>query len=115
MRVDHIQLAIPAGAETRCRPFWHAAGFAEIEKPAALRARGGLWLRQGGVEVHLGVDPNFTPATKAHPGLATADLDPLAEALTTLGAPVDWDTAITHRRRFFTQDPVGNRIEFLED
>ena len=115
MRVDHIQLAIPKGSEARCRPFWLALGFTEQDKPEALRSRGGLWLRCGAVDLHLGVDPIFTPATKAHPGLATATLDALATALTTLGAPVQWDSTIPTRRRFFTQDPVGNRIEFLED
>ncbi len=115
MRIDHIQLAIPAGSEDRCRPFWLAAGFAEIPKPAALQARGGLWLRLGSVELHLGVDPAFVPATKANPGLATPGIDALAQALYALDADVLWDSALTDRRRFFTADPVGNRIEFLED
>ncbi len=114
MQIDHIQLAIPAGSEARCRPFWAAAGFTELPKPAALQARGGLWLRCGQAELHLGVDPAFTPATKAHPGFATADLDTLAKALTDHGAKLTWDTTIPTRRRFFTTDPVGNRIEFLE-
>lgn len=115
MKVDHIQLAIPKGSEDLCRPFWLALGFDELEKPDALKPRGGLWLCCGAVELHLGVDPAFTPATKAHPGLATTMLDALAKALTAQGAPVQWDKAIPTRRRFFTQDPVGNRIEILED
>ena len=115
MRVDHIQLAIPKGSEDLCRPFWAALGFAEVPKPEGLAGRGGLWLEQGGVALHLGVDPAFTPATKAHPGLAVPDLAPVVTALTALGAPVHWDQAIANRRRFFTTDPVGNRIEFLED
>ena len=114
MRIDHIQLAIPAGSEDRCRPFWLSLGFVETPKPEGLAGRGGLWLRHGPVELHLGVDPAFTPATKAHPGLAVPDLDPLVTALRDQKAPVLWDDAIANRRRFFTSDPVGNRIEFLE-
>jgi hypothetical protein len=39
----------------------------------------------------------------------------MAKALTALGASVLWDETIVGRRRFFTTDPAGNRIEFLED
>ena len=31
------------------------------------------------------------------------------------GAPVEFDHAIAGLRRFYTADPVGNRIEFLEE
>jgi len=34
-------------------------------------------------------------------------------ALTTAGAAVAWDDRIPGRRRFFTSDPWGNRIELL--
>jgi hypothetical protein len=37
----------------------------------------------------------------------------LAGALTTAGAAVAWDDRIAGRRRFFTSDPWGNRIELL--
>lgn len=30
------------------------------------------------------------------------------------GHPVRWDDAIPGRRRFFTDDPVGNRLEFVD-
>ena len=114
MRVEHIQLAIPKGTERLCRPFWLKLGFVELPKPEGLAGRGGLWFRNGAVELHLGVDPAFAPATKAHPGLAVPELDPLARALADIGAPVEWDAAIGGRRRFFTKDPVGNRLEFQE-
>ncbi|MEO8242696.1 MAG: glyoxalase [bacterium] len=113
LQIDHIQLAIPKGSEDRCRPFWLALGFVELDKPEPLQARGGLWLRCGQVELHLGVDPDFTPATKAHPGFATTDLDGIAKALTARDVRLIWDHSIPDRRRFFTTDPVGNRLEFL--
>ncbi|HHS88850.1 MAG TPA: glyoxalase [Rhodobacteraceae bacterium] len=114
-RLDHIQLAIPAGAERACRAFWSGClGFDELKKPKALRPRGGAWFVRDGVEVHLGVDPAFAPAKKAHPAFAATDLDAVAAALSGAGHPVRWDDAISGRRRFFTDDPVGNRIEFLE-
>lgn len=115
MRIDHFQLAIPAGSEDICRPFWHAAGFVEVEKPVALQGRGGLWFAWQSAAVHLGVDPAFTPATKAHPGFAVSNPDCRAKALDATDHTIDWDSAIAGRERFFTKDPVGNRIEFLED
>ncbi len=114
-RIDHIQLAIPAGAEDACRTFWSGIlGFEELEKPEALRTRGGAWFACNGVEVHLGVEAGFAPAKKAHPAFAVSGLDDLADALARAGHPVRWDEAIQNRRRFFTDDPAGNRIEFLE-
>jgi hypothetical protein len=115
MRIDHIQMAIPEGTEDRCRPFWLALGFVELEKPEGLAGRGGIWFCKGQVELHLGVDPAFSAATKAHPGFAVSCLDALVKTISAVGAPVIWDESIAGRRRFFTTDPVGNRIEFLED
>ena len=71
-------------------------------------------LRSGAVELHLGIDPDFRPARKAHPAFRVADLDRLAERLGAAGRTVRWDEPIGGRRRFFTDDPVGNRLEFIE-
>ncbi|WP_233193146.1 VOC family protein [Acidimangrovimonas sediminis] len=114
MRLDHVQLAIPAGAEDLCRPFYAGIlGLEEMAKPDALAGRGGGWFRGAGMELHLGVDTDFRPAKKAHPGLVTDELEALAERLGAAGYPVRWDAAIEGRRRFFTEDPVGNRIEII--
>ena len=55
--VDHVQVAMPAGAEAKALAFFSdLLGLAEREKPAALAARGGAWfalpdgrLRLGGI------------------------------------------------------------------
>ncbi len=114
MKLDHIQLAIPADTEDACRKFWgDLLGFGELTKPAALQARGGAWFTSGSVEIHLGVEAGFTPAKKAHPAFRVPDLDGLADRLASAGHPIRWDDAIAGRRRFFTDDPVGNRVEFI--
>jgi catechol 2,3-dioxygenase-like lactoylglutathione lyase family enzyme len=116
MRLHHIQLAIPAGSEPECRRFYgEILGWREIEKPEALKARGGLWFSVGDHEVHFGVEAEFRPAHKAHPAFAVAELDVVAGRLRNAGAPVEFDTAIPGVRRFYTSDVVGNRIEFVED
>lgn len=114
MKIDHIQLAILAKTEDTHRAFWVALlGFTELEKPDALKPRGGAWFASDDVEVHLGVDHDFTPAKKAHPAFRVAGLDVLADRLAKAGSPVRFDDAINGRRRFFTEDPAGNRIEFI--
>ncbi|MER5635857.1 VOC family protein [Kitasatospora sp. NPDC002227] len=114
-RLHHVQLDIPAGAEDRCREFWGGVlGLAELTKPPVLAARGGCWFGGGGVEVHLGVVPEFAPSPKAHPGILVDGLDALAERLTAHGLPVTWDDNFPGYRRFHSADPFGNRLEFLE-
>jgi catechol 2,3-dioxygenase-like lactoylglutathione lyase family enzyme len=116
MRLHHVQLAIPAGSERACRQFYcDTLGWRELDKPPALAARGGLWLSVGGHELHLGVEEDFRPARKAHPAFAVANLDAVAERLRRAGAPVMFDDAIPGLRRFYTEDAVGNRIEFLAE
>ena len=90
-------------------------GLEEVPKPPTMAGRGGLWLRLGEIELHLGVDPDFRPAGKAHPGLHWDGVVGLAEALTAVGHEIRWDEGIPGRRRFHTLDPFGNRLEFLED
>lgn len=113
--LDHIQIAIPKDGEAKARAFWcEGLGLAEIKKPEALKARGGLWLSLAGSELHLGVEEGFTPARKAHPGFAVDDIDTIAARITATGQSPRWDDTIESRRRFFAEDPFGNRLEFLQ-
>ena len=113
--LHHVQLAIPPGSEAECRRFWSTVlGCAEIEKPPDLRRRGGCWFRAGATEIHLGVEADFRPAVKAHPGFLVENIHGLARLLEAAGVPVDWDGAFPGFERFFCQDPFGNRLEFLE-
>ena len=113
--LHHVQLAIPAGAENLCRQFWgDVLGMTELDTPTVLAARGGCWFRGGGLEVHLGVEEDFRPARKAHPGILVTSLDGLAQRLTEGGHEVTWDDNFPGHRRFYAFDKLGNRLEFLE-
>lgn len=114
LRLDHVQLAIAPGSEPACRAFYVGAlGMTEVAKPAELAGRGGLWVRSGEVELHLGVEQDFRPARKAHPGIVVRDVDALGARLEAAGYAPTWDAAIPGVRRFFAADPLGNRLEFI--
>lgn len=113
-QIHHVQLAIPAGGEGACRRFWgEVLGMTELPKPPALAARGGCWFG-GGIEVHVGVEPDFAPARKAHPGIAVQGLRDLAARLQAGGTAVTWDDEMPGYDRFYADDPFGNRLEFLQ-
>ena len=117
--LDHVQIAAPAGCEAEARRFFgELLGLAELEKPEPLRARGGAWFALAdGRQLHIGVEDPFAPSRKAHPALAVAseaELDALAARLLEAGSPVAWDEALRGTRRFYTEDPWGNRIELLQ-
>jgi catechol 2,3-dioxygenase-like lactoylglutathione lyase family enzyme len=113
VKLDHVQVAAPPGCEAEARAFYgRLLGLAELPKPAALAARGGVWFEP----LHVGVQEDFAPARKAHPALVVGDdvaLSALAERLTLAGVPVHWDMEVPGVARFFTEDPWGNRLELL--
>jgi catechol 2,3-dioxygenase-like lactoylglutathione lyase family enzyme len=113
--LDHVQLAMPRGQEERVRAFYRdVLGLEEMPKPLPMRQDGGAWFRSGGVELHLGVDADFRPARRAHPALRVDDLERIAERCQSEGFSVRWDQRYPGRRRFFVDDPFGNRIEILQ-
>ena len=114
--LDHVQVAAPAGCETDARRFFgDVLGLLEIEKPEPLRQRGGVWFSLGAQQLHVGVEEPFSPARKSHPALSVqaSELDALATRMATAGADVVLDDALPGTRRFFSQDPWGNRIELV--
>ena len=113
--LHHVQLALPPGGEDACRTFYvDVLGMTEVQKPPVLAARGGLWLRTDRLELHLGVEEDFRPQRKAHPGIVVSDLDAVAERLVRHGRRVTWDDDFPGMRRFYTEDDHGNRLEFLQ-
>ncbi|MDN5893445.1 MAG: VOC family protein [Nocardioides sp.] len=125
MRLHHVQVSCPPGAESGARRFYaEGLGMTEVAKPVALAARGGCWFRayddRGAVaaEIHVGVEDPFMPARKAHPALLLNDegeLETVGARLEELGFEVDWTERHTFEghQRFHTRDAAGNRVEVL--
>jgi catechol 2,3-dioxygenase-like lactoylglutathione lyase family enzyme len=115
LRIDHVQIAAPKGCEQAAREFYgEFLGMREIEKPEMLRRRGGCWFQCGEQQLHVGVEAEFRPAKKAHPAFAVSDLEELRCRLAARSIKITDDDSLPGVRRFYAEDPWGNRLEFLE-
>jgi catechol 2,3-dioxygenase-like lactoylglutathione lyase family enzyme len=115
VRLDHVQLAMPAGREAEAVAFYEGIlGIARVPKPDHLASRGGCWFEDGDLKVHLGVDPDFRPATKAHPGFIVDDVRSIASAVAAAGFAVKDDEPLDGYDRVYVTDPFGNRIELMQ-
>jgi len=113
--IHHVQVAIPAGGEAAARRFYgDLLGFPELPKPEPLRRRGGVWFATGTLDLHLGVDPDFRPARKAHVAYRVDGLAALRDRLAAAGHPPLEDEPLPGYRRCYVDDPFGNRVELLE-
>jgi predicted enzyme related to lactoylglutathione lyase len=69
----------------------------------------------GDGQLHIGIEEPFAAARKAHPAMrfSSDELQAVADRLTAAGASVRCDHELPDVRRFFTNDPWGNRLELL--
>lgn len=112
-RLHHVQVSCPIGGDSAARAFYgKLLGLTEVAKPP-VAARGGVWFRDPGVELHIGVEEHFSPAAKAHPALLVENVDAVAERLVAAGYDVTWTDDFPAYRRFHTHDGAGNRVEVL--
>jgi catechol 2,3-dioxygenase-like lactoylglutathione lyase family enzyme len=115
LAIDHVQLAMPAGREADARAFYSGIlGLTEVAKPDDLARRGGCWFESAAVKVHLGVDPDFHAAAKAHPAFLVDDVKRLEAAAVTAGYRTATDVPLEGYERIHVYDPFGNRIELMQ-
>ena len=113
--IDHVQLAMPKGQEWEAQSFYAGVlGLSEVTKPENLAKRGGCWFENETVKVHLGVMPDFRPATKAHPAFIVDDLNALRARCEAADITCIDDQPLEGFARFYVFDPFGNRIELME-
>jgi catechol 2,3-dioxygenase-like lactoylglutathione lyase family enzyme len=111
--LDHVQLAMPRGAEERARAFYAGVlGLTEAPKPEA--DRGGCWFVGGAARIHLGVEDDFAPAKKAHPALLVEDLKVFVRKLEVAGVGFKPGRPLAGYKRGDIADPFGNRIELMQ-
>ncbi|GEM49520.1 VOC family protein [Deinococcus cellulosilyticus] len=113
--LDHVLVPAPRHSEEAARKFYGSfLGLTEIEKPAALQGRGGLWFGlPDGRQIHVGIDEPFVPQKKAHPCFRTADLQQVMGHFEQHQVAYTLDTTL-EVHRIFTTDPFGNRLEIVQ-
>jgi catechol 2,3-dioxygenase-like lactoylglutathione lyase family enzyme len=114
--IDHVQITVPSGQETAARDFYVGVlGLSEIEKPDALKLRGGFWFKVGDRELHMGTEEGVNRrATKAHVAFAVEDLAFWRARLGEQGIALEHGVPIPGCERFEFRDPFGNRVELIE-
>jgi catechol 2,3-dioxygenase-like lactoylglutathione lyase family enzyme len=115
LSLDHVQIAIPIASETRARAFYSGIlGFTEVEKPPQMAGRKSIWFVAGAVNLHLGIELDFTAAKRAHPAFVVEGLDGILAACEHAGITTKPDTSFNGFRRVHVFDPFGNRLELME-
>jgi len=116
MRIDHVQIMIPAGREDEARGYYQGLlGFLPLERPAGQPGKS-IWFRAGAVVIHLGIQDGMPDgSSRAHVAFAVpgAELERLRAAIE--GADFEVREPGGPVRRFHTRDPFGNRLEFMEE
>ena len=113
--VEHVTLAMPPEQEDRARDFYgRLLGLTEVKRPYALAEQGGVWYSLGAQQLHLDVDENFQANKTACPALLVRDSAIWAKRLREANCAVEWNDDLAAYQRFFSKDPFGNRLEFLE-
>jgi len=62
-------------------------------------------------QLHIGIDKNFVPASKAHPAFKVVNLEEIKKRFKEKGIEVIDDENLEDAERFFCHDFFGNRIE----
>lgn len=114
--IDHVQVAVPPALENAALRFYGGLlGLKRLDKPDGTDDARGAWFSAGNVQLHVGIQlQGFVAATKAHVGLVVEDLDRIKTLLKGDGRPIKDGGSIPGFRRIFSEDPAGNRLEFLQ-
>jgi catechol 2,3-dioxygenase-like lactoylglutathione lyase family enzyme len=113
--IDHVQVAIPPGADEAARAFYGGVlGLSEVAKPAPLNASGGVWYTAGASQLHIGAEQGFAPNKKAHPAFVVEEFEEYCALLRERGVAVREEVQVYGRRRAGIEDPFGNRVELIE-
>ncbi len=114
-RLQHVSTPIPQGSQRQVRSFYgEVLGLEEKEVPQTLKHLNLVWFAVGEGELELHFVPSTVLVAEEDPRhfcLVVDDLDVYKKRVADAGYPISEDLAIHNRPRFFTRDPLGNRVE----
>jgi muramoyltetrapeptide carboxypeptidase len=110
--LDHVTITAPEELESEVLGFYEDfLGLRRLTKPDGASSAGG-WFALGGSELHVSRD-SHNPPPVAHLAITVGDFDEVVERLRQSGFHIEQARPIVGRRRLFTRDPAGNRIEIV--
>lgn len=110
--VNHVTVTAPEDLEDETVEWYDSClGLEPIDKPEGTDARGG-WFKAGAQEIHISIDQH-NPHHAAHFALVVSDFDETIERLRSANCHLEQARPIPGRKRCFTRDPAGNRIELM--
>jgi catechol 2,3-dioxygenase-like lactoylglutathione lyase family enzyme len=110
--VDHVTVTAPEELFDEVASWYETGlGLERVKRPSEAGPTG-VWLRAGDQEVHIDIDPH-NPPHAAHFALVVNDLRAAVQHLRHMGCHIEQARTIPGRRRFFTRDPAGNRVEIV--
>ncbi|MCC6572982.1 MAG: VOC family protein [Planctomycetes bacterium] len=114
--INHVQVAAPPELEAAAVAFYRdVLGLRPIPKTEGADSPRGGWFSAGNIELHVGIqEKGFSPAAKAHVAFMVPDLEALKSRLEKAGRPIRPGGEMPAYRRFFSEDPCGNRLEFMQ-
>ena len=112
VRLDHVNVTTPEELEDEVLAWYGTClGLERLEVLEGTRRRGG-WFKLGEGELHVALDEH-NPPKRAHFAVVVDDLDAVVERLRAADCHIEQARPLPGRRRFFTRDPAGNRIEVM--
>lgn len=115
--VDHVQITIPRGEESKARAFYcDFLGLKEIPKPENRKKNGGFWLEAGFSQVHVGVEDGIDRGkTKVHVAYQVSDLELWKQKFQAAGFEFRDCAPFPNAQSFDFRDPFGNRVELIQE
>lgn len=113
VRLEHVAITCPEELEDQVvRWYQDVFELSTVAKPEGTRPLG-TWFDLGDNQLHIQIDEHNPPKI-AHFALLVDDLDQAVERLRAARCHIEQASTIPGRRRFFTRDPAGNRLEVVQ-
>ena len=112
LALEHVSVTSPEDLEDEVVAWYRdCLGLQEMDKPEGTREKG-AWFSIGDQQVHVTIDEHNPPKI-SHFGLIVDDFAEIVERLRGAGCHLEQADPIPGRRRFYTRDPAGNRVEII--